>query len=363
MASGLWAAAISAALLAMSAPALADPVVLKETGSTLIEPLFRRWAADYAKEHPDVSVTTAGTGSGDGMAQAFSGAVQIGASDAYMSDEQATEHPGMLNIALAISAMTVNYNVPDLSVPLKLDGPTLAAIYTGSIRSWDDKAIVALNEGVVLPHHDIVPVHRADGSGDTFVFTQFLSFTTTEREDDVSTVIPMPNGSWGDSIGYGTTIAWPATPAAQEAKGNDGMIDALAKTPYSIGYVGISYGDKIAGAKLGTALIRSFSGQFLQPTAATITAAAASLTPRTPEDERLTLVNAPGQDCYPLINYEYAVVSRQQPDRTTAAALKGFLTWAVAPDDANAKRLAEAHFIALPPAIWAKTQAQIDAIR
>jgi phosphate transport system substrate-binding protein len=354
---------VAVAVTAGAAQAWADPIALKESGSTLIEPLFRVWATDYAKKSPDVSLTTAGTGSGQGMAEAFAGAAQIGASDAYMSDDQAREHPEFVDVALAISAMTINYNLPELSAPLKLDGPTLAGIYMGSIRSWDDKAIAALNPGVSLPHHDIIPVHRADGSGDTFIFSQYLSFATTTREDDVSTVIPMPNGSWGDSVGYGTTINWPKIEGALEATGNDGMVETLGKTPYAIGYVGLSFTDKVVQAKLGAAAMRSYSGQFLQPNAQTITAAAASLTPRTPADERLTLVNAPGADCYPLINYEYAVVSKRQTDPKTAAAIRDFLQWAITPDENNAKRLGDAHMIALPAPIWAKSHEQIEAIR
>lgn len=355
-------AMLAATLLAKPGVAFADPVTLKETGSTLIEPLFRAWATDYTKGHPDVIVTTAGTGSGQGTADALSGAAQIGTSDAYLSDAEAAAHPGVLDIALAISAVTVVYNIPDLKEPLRLDGPTLAGIYDGAIRSWDDKAVAALNPGLALPHHDIIPVHRADGSGDTFVFTQYLAFATTTREDDVGTTIPMPNGSWGDRIGFGTTVAWPKAAGAQDATGNGGMVDVLGKTPYAIGYAGISYADAIAQAKLGTASMRSFSGQFVQPTARTITAAAASLTPRTPADERLTLVDAPGPDCYPLINYEYAIVTKQ-PNETDATDLRDFLNWAIAPEDANAQRLAASHLVALPPSIWLKSRTQIDAIK
>jgi phosphate transport system substrate-binding protein len=363
MAMRFKAAVAATAFIVLSAHASAEPVTLKETGSTLIEPLFRAWAADYAKSRPDVNVTTAGTGSGDGMAQAFSGAAQIGASDAYMTDDEASEHPGFVDVALAISAMTISYNLPDIEAPLKLDGPALAGIYMGAIRSWDDRAIATLNPGAPLPHHNIIPVHRADGSGDTFIFSQFLSFATTTREDDVTTVIAMPNGSWGDAIGYGTTISWPKVEGALEATGNDGMVETLGKTPYAIGYVGISFADKVVEAKLSVAAVRSYSGQFLQPTAHTIAAAAASLTPRTPPDERLTLVNAPGVDCYPLVNYEYAVVARRQADPKTAAAIRDFLQWAISPDEGNAKRLSDAHMIALPAPIWVESHDQIETIR
>jgi phosphate transport system substrate-binding protein len=327
----------------------ADEVTLKESGSTLIYPLMNVWASEYAKTHPDVKISTAGTGSGAGISQALSGAVQIGASDAYMSDQQASAHPQFLNVPMAISAMTVNYNVPGQNATaLKFDGPTLAGIYSGKIRQWDDKALVALNPGVALPHHDIIAVRRADGSGDTFVFTQYLSFSTP---------------SWENTIGYGTSVSWPEVPGGVSADGNAGVLKILQQTPYSLTYLGVTFHSAISESKLGTALLKSYSGEFLLPTAQTIAAAAASLTPRTPPDERLTLVNAPGANCYPLVNYEYAVVSTQQATPAIAAALRRFLLWAIAPDEINGAYLDEAHFIALPAHIWVLSHDQIEKIR
>ena len=358
----LTLAALTAALLLGTAPAWADTTIT-ESGSTLILPLFKAWATGYAASHPGMTVTTDGTGSAQGIAKAISGAVEIGTSDAYMSDDDSRRHPEIIDVPMAISAQTINYNLPELKQPLKIDGPTLAGIYDGSIRFWDDHAIAVMNPGVDLPHHEIVPVRRAEGSGDTFVFTQFLSFTTTTRTDDVGTTIALPSGAWGDKVGYGTTVPWPQVQGELDATGNDGMVATIAKTPYAIGYVGISFADQVAGGKLGNAEVKGYSGQFLLPTPETIAAAAASLTPRTPADERLTLVNAPGADCYPLINYEYAIVSTQQKDAASAAAIRQFLLWAIAPDEANQKPLAEAHFIGLPAQIWVKSHDQIEKIR
>src|SRR5215475_7029215 len=171
----LCAAVVLGLLMAAAAPiarAPAGQVTLAETGSTLIYPVFRIWAAEYPKTHPGVAVSAAATDSGAGVAQAISGAAQIGVSDAYMSDAQVRDNPLIINVPMAISAQTVNYNVPDLNGQnLKLDGPTLAGIYSGKIQSWDDPAIAAMNGGVKLPHNPIVPIRRSDASGDTFIFT------------------------------------------------------------------------------------------------------------------------------------------------------------------------------------------------
>ena len=174
------------AVAAPSPWAYAAQVTLAETGSTLIYPVFRIWAADYPKTHPGVTVTAAATNSGAGVEQAISGAAQIGVSDAYMSDTQVRDNPLVINVPMAISAQTVNYNIPDLNGQnLKLDGPTLAGIYSGKIQSWDDPAIAAMNTGVKLPHNAIAPIHRSDVSGDTFIFTQYLTFSTEKWDSRI----------------------------------------------------------------------------------------------------------------------------------------------------------------------------------
>jgi phosphate transport system substrate-binding protein len=329
--------------------AMADSPALHEAGSTLLYPLFQLWAADYASTHSPMTITAKASGSGDGISEAISGSVQIGASDAYMSDEQAEQNRKIVNIPLAISAQTINYNVPGLnSTGLKLDGPTLAGIYAGTITTWDATPIAAMNPGAHLPHQRIVPIRRADASGDTFVFTQFLDFSTQ---------------TWEDKVGYGTSVEWPAVEGQKTATGNDGMVRALAATPYSIGYVGISFHDAIAKAGLGTAMVKNQAGQFLLPTAGTVGAAASELDPRTPADERLSLAFAPGAHSYPLINYEYAVVSTDQPNAGTADAIRQFLLWAVSIDGGNApKYLDTVQFIPLPDFIRALSENQINRI-
>ncbi len=170
-----------------------NSVSLQETGSSLLYPLFNLWTAQIQKEWPSVSITTASTGSGTGISSAAAGTVNIGGSDAYLSPAQVQQYPALENIPLAISGQQVNYNLPGLTGNLKLDGPTIAAIYAGKITKWNDAKIAALNPGVKLPAIPIITVHRSDSSGDTFLFSSFLTASD-------------PSG-W--TIPPGTTVAWP----------------------------------------------------------------------------------------------------------------------------------------------------------
>jgi phosphate transport system substrate-binding protein len=341
----LAASSLSAALLteAMPRAQAAGNVTLSETGSTLLYPLFQLWIPNYASVAPTVSITAAATGSGKGIEAAISGEARMGASDAYMSDQEAQKNRGILNIAVAISAQTVNYNVPGLNEA------GLAGIYSGKIATWDAPAIAAMNPGVQLPHQTIVPIRRADASGDTFIFTQFLDFSTQ---------------TWEYRVGYGTSVDWPEVAGEKTATGNEGMVQALAATPYSVGYVGVSFRDAIAKAGLGTAPLKNQSGKFVLPTAETVSKGASALDARTPPDQRLTLVFAPGERSYPLVNYEYVVVSTRQDDPEIAAALRNFLRWAVSAEGGNAAKYLDAvGFIPLPTFIRALSENQIDLIK
>ena len=175
-------AAVPLSLTLLAVPPIsvrAAGITLHETGSTLLYPLFELWVRDYSSIAPGVTLTAAATGSGAGEEQVIGGQAQIGASDAYMSDEQVAQNPEIKNIPLAISAQTVNYNIPGLNgTGLKLDGPSLAGIYAGRITQWDAAPIGEMNPGVKLPSQTIAPIRRADASGDTFIFTQFLDFST-----------------------------------------------------------------------------------------------------------------------------------------------------------------------------------------
>jgi phosphate transport system substrate-binding protein len=342
------ATAVAAGLLLGNGVANAAQTQLLETGSTLLYPLFNLWVPAYTQRNPDVKITTQGTGSGTGISEAISKVAQIGASDAYMSNAQMKAHAGILNIPLAISSQMINYNIPGLNDRhLKLSGPALAGIYDGHVKYWDDPLIAKQNPGVKLPHKEIIPVHRTDGSGDTFIFTQYLAFSTP---------------SWSKSVGYGTTVSWPAVQGGIGAEGNPGMVNATKGTPYSIAYIGISFKNATDAAKLGEAELRNRSGKYVLADDKTVGAAVEAMASKTPADERISLIYAPGARSYPIINYEYAIVNAEQsPD--VAAALKGFLDWSIDPAEGNAPHFMKAvGFVPLPSAIEALSKKQVSMI-
>jgi len=328
-------------------PASGGPVTLSETGSSLLYPLFNgQWVSAYKSVNPSSMITAASTGSGAGISQAIAGTVQIGASDAYMADAQMKTTP-MLNIPVAISAQQIMYNLPGMTGHLKLTGDVIAKIFEGKIQYWDDAAIKVLNSGVNLPHKSIIAVHRTDGSGDTFLFTQFLTNT---------------NSTWKNGPGYSTNVSWPVTQGGIGAKGNDGVVAAMSADPYSIGYVGISWLDKGVSKGLGYAQLQNQAGNWVLPTSANIQAAVNAQISKVPTDERMSLIYGPGANSYPIINFEYVIVNTKQ-EPATATALKSFLSWAIDSTKGNsAQYLTKVHFLPLPASMEPLSQAQINKI-
>lgn len=336
----------AAALLAVAGTSYGSTMI-QETGSSLLYPLFNLWIPAYTKAHPAIKINSASTGSGTGIAQAIAGNVQLGGSDAYLPNAMMKKHSGMLNIPVAISSQMVNYNIPGFNhAHLKLSGPALAEIYQGKIKFWDAAVLRHMNPGMKLPHKRIIPVHRSDGSGDTFLFTQYLSFSAP---------------TWKQHIGYGTTVSWPAVQGEIGATGNPGMVQALKDNPYSVAYIGISYKNQTDKLKLGEAALKNRAGNYVLPTEKTVPAAAAAMVPKTPKDERISLIFAPGKRAYPIINYEYVILHSDQGDK--AAAVKKFLRWAVDAKGGNsAKFLKPVNFMPLPDKAARLTKEQIARI-
>jgi phosphate transport system substrate-binding protein len=325
---------------------------ITETGSGLLYPLAQKWAAAYHQQFPGVTVTTASTGSGTGIALASAGKADIGASDAYLSSGDLVKNSTLLNIPLAISAQTIIYNLPGLNQNshVQLDGTMLARIYDGTITMWNDPAIILLNKGLNLPAIKIVPVHRSDRSGDTFLFTSYLS-TQYQR--------------WNDTIGYGTLAAWPPVPGAMAAKGSVTTMHDCEATPGCVAYNGISYLSQALAGGLGEAKLANSAGQFTLPTAAAIQDSVSSFVSLTPPNETISMIDGPSAGPsaggYPIVNYEYAVVSTRQPNAGKAAAIRAFLKWVITTGN-TASYLNTVGFQPLPGALVSLGEQQIQEI-
>jgi phosphate transport system substrate-binding protein len=330
---------------AATTPAAA-PQTLSETGSSLMAPLFALWGPAYHSQFPQVSLHTASSSSGKGISFAAAGTTDIGASDAYLSPADVTEHASLVNIPLAVAALMVICNVPGISpaTHLRLNGRVLARIFSGTITRWNDPAIRSLNPGAALPGSAIVLVHRADTSGSTFLFTSYMN-----AQDPAD---------WSSSL-IGTTVAWPNEPGEIGAQGSTGVVSAVASAPGSIGYVGVSYLSAVTKAGEDEVALGNSSGNYVLPSAATIQAGLGSFT-NTPPNETISLINGSGGQVYPIINYEYAVVNVSQPSATLAQDLRAFLNWAISSGTAE---LAQVNFQPLPASVVTLSQAQIAEIR
>jgi len=318
-----------------SAASSSGNTTVSETGSTLLLRLISSWQVAYGALHPKILLTTSGTGSGTGIADAAAGTVDIGGSDAYLSPSDISQYPGLLNIPLSVAALNVNYNLPGIEKPLKLNGAVLAQIYSGKITTWNDPSIAALNRGVSLPGTKIVPLHRADSSGSTFLFTSYLNAQSP--------------GGWKSS-NVGTTVSWPPVSGATAETGSGGMVKGCAGIKGCIAYVGISYLKQVQAAGLGTASLANKSGKFEQATPSTIKDALKTFSGQTPASGSQSLIN--GTAGYPIINYEYAIVKTQQSGPAVATAVKNFLTWGIT-TGSSSKYLEPVNFAALPPNVAA----------
>ncbi len=313
-------------------------VDLTGAGATFPNPIYSKWILEYKKVDPSVSINYQAIGSGGGQKQILEGTVDFGATDGPMSDESLAKAPSkILHIPTVAGAVAITYNLPGVS-SLKLDGPTLANIYLGKITKWNDPAIVGLNSGTKLPATDIAVAHRADGSGTTFIFTDYLGVVSPD---------------WKAKAGKSnTTVNWPA---GIGGKGNDGVAGLVKQTPGAIGYVELIYA---AQNKLQTADLKNADGVFVKPTLEGITAAIATAT--IPDDFRFSMVNAPGKDSYPISGVTWLLVYEQQKDAAKGKALVGFLKWALTEGEKETKAL---DYAPLPDEIQKKVLARIATIK
>jgi len=342
----------SAATVKLPASGVEAPptATLTETGSTLLYPLWNLWVPGYNQKYPQVTIQTAATGSGTGISDATNGTADIGASDAYLSPSDVQATPDLLNIPLAISSQLVVYNIPGVTAHVKLTGKILSEIYQGQITTWNNSAITSINKGVTLPSTPIVTLHRSDSSGDTFLFTQFLS-----KAD--------PSG-WGAKVAYNTTVPWPNAPGALGEAGNSGMVTGCKATPGCVAYIGISYQTQVLQSGLGYAQLANAKGNFELPTVASIEAGAAFFVKKTPANGTISMIYGGATTGYPIINYEYAIVTSNNSSSSTAKAIRSVLEWSVNKNDGNnSAYLNQVDFQPLPAKVTAQSLAQILKIK
>lgn len=281
-------------------------VLINGAGSTFDYPAFSKWFEVYGKDHPNARFNYASIGSGGGQRQLINQTADFGASDAPMTDEMMAKAPGkILHLPIVAGGVAIMYNLPD-SPKLKLDGDTLANIYLGTIKKWNDPKIAALNPGVNLPDLAISPVYRTEGSGTTFIFTDYLASV---------------NPAWAQQVGKGTSVKWPA---GLGAKGTEGVAGLVKQVSGAIGYGELAYADQ---SKITYADMENSAGKFVSPAPDSVSAALA--TAQIPEDFRFSMVNAPGDKAYPIAGASWVLVYQNQKDAALGKQLVGFLRWAI----------------------------------
>ena len=323
------------------AGATSAKVLLNASGSTFMFPLESVWSRVYEKSDPNVAINYQPIGSGGGIGQLMQRMTDFAGSDAPLTDQQLAKAPGpILHFPAALGADVVAYNLPEIVPParLRLTGRVVAHIFRGKITKWNDAAIAALNPTLKLPTGDIIPCHRSDGSGTTYIFTDYLSKISPD---------------WESEIGKGTSVKWPL---GSQANGNQGVADLLTHTPGSIAYLEQTYATE---GRLPFAEIQNAEGQWIDPDLKSITLAANNSLQNLPADFRGSITNAPGAGVYPLSSYTYFLVYERQQDREKAEAVRNFLRWVLRDGQTYSAKL---HYAPLPGSVIQREEVQIDRI-
>lgn len=297
------------AVVSLASGAQAETLI-NGAGATFPYPLYAKWFSEYAKVNSAVKFNYQSIGSGGGIKQITARTVDFGASDKALSDAELKAAPGeLLHIPTVMGAVVVTYNIPGVAKGLRLTPETLSNIYLGKITKWNDPKLTKDNPKVALPNAPIVVVHRTDGSGTTSIFTNYLSKVSPE---------------WQKAVGTGTSVRWPV---GLGGKGNEGVAGQIKNTKYSIGYVELAYATE---NKLAFADLKNKAGQFVTPSIASTSAAAAGAAKSMPKDYRVDLVNQPGKNAYPIAGFTWLLVYKNQADKVKGKALVDFLRWELA---------------------------------
>ena len=312
---------------------------LNGAGATFPYPIYSKWFSEYQKVHSDVQINYQSIGSGGGIRQVTAGTVDFGASDMPMTDKQLQDFKGkILNLPTVLGAVVPAYNIPGVTGEVKFTPEALAGIFLGKISKWNDKALTAANPGVNLPDANIIVVHRSDGSGTSFIFTDYLSKVSPE---------------WKSSVGSDTSVKWPI---GMGGKGNEGVAGMIRQLQGSIGYVELIYALQ---NKIPFGSVKNAAGNFVKASLEGVTAAAASA-PKMPADFRVSITNAPGKDAYPISSFTWLLIPMQSKNPANGKILSDFLNWMVSDGQQMTAALS---YASLPENVVAKEKEAIKQIR
>jgi phosphate transport system substrate-binding protein len=324
--------------LLLALPVLGQTTQLNGAGATFPYPIYSKWFSEYNKLHPDVQINYQSIGSGGGIRQVLNGTVDFGASDGPMSDEQLKQAKfKILHIPTVLGAVVPAYNVPGVTEEIKFTPEALAGIYLNKIVKWNDPAIASANPGVKLPDQGIIVIYRSDGSGTTYIFTDYLSKVSKE---------------WASEVGKGTSVKWKN---GVGGKGNEGVAGQVRQLSGSIGYVELIYAVQ---NKISYGAVKNAAGNFVKATLEGVTEAAASA-PSMPADFRVSITNAPGKTAYPISSFTWLLIPEQSKDPKKGKILADFLNWMVTDGQAMTTQLS---YAPLPSSVVEKVKVAIKQV-
>ena len=324
--------------LALALPAFAQ-TTLNGAGATFPNPMYQKWFSEYHKAHPDVQFNYQSIGSGGGIRQVLAQTVDFGASDGPMSDEQLSQAKvKILHIPTVLGAVVPAYHIPGVDGEVKFTPEALAGIFLGKITTWNDKAITSANPGINFPNQTIIVVHRSDGSGTSYIFTDYLSKVSKD---------------WADGVGKNTSVKWPT---GLGAKGNEGVAGMIRQMDGAIGYIELIYAVQ---NKIPYGSVKNSSGEFVKASLDSVTSAAASVKTM-PADFRVSITNAPGKDAYPIASFTWLLIPSQSKDAAKGKIINDFLNWMV---DDGQKMTADLTYAPLPPNVASKVKDTIKQVR
>ena len=320
---------------------LASAQQINGAGATFPAPIYQKWFGEYHTAHPAIAINYQSVGSGAGIQQLTAGTVDFGASDMPMTDKQLADMGGrkIYHFPTVLGAVVPTYSLPGITADLKFSPGALAGIFLGTITKWNDAKLKADNPGVALPNADIVVVHRSDGSGTTFVWTDYLSKVSPE---------------WKSKVGANTSVSWPV---GLGGKGNEGVAGLVKQTPDSIGYVELIYA---ANNKMGYGSVKNSAGVFVKATAAAVSEAAAGAAKAMPADFRVSITNAPGKGTYPISSFTWLLIPAKLANAEKAKAMKGFLQWMLTTGQQETTAM---FYAPLPKAVVAMEEKQLALVQ